>query len=414
MMNNSFFSFGFTYAARSLLRNRRRSFITISTVIFSVAVTIIAGRFADAIMDLWRDGAADTGSAHAQIHATGYWKNAEGVSEELSMPENGQVELDLRDDPFVLATAHRLKIEGMISANNKSIYFIGIGVNPAEEQRVSPRLFNPASDIGTFVSSPNGITIGRGLADAMNLKVGDEASLISQTVKDSVNGIDVVIDGIVNVPLPSFSKRAVYLNIKDAQRLLRLPNKFNELAIRVRDREDLPQWVAKKTPSVLQNNAELRGWWDIEPIIRDVEDIFHSVIGTVSLLLFVSAALSVLNMIFMLVAERTVEIGTLMAIGAIGRDVRTLVAIEAGLIGLIGGVLGALLGTFVVLLMNLSGVPFKNPFSSGLIEVYPVNNFTFTAVIMFGALIICIIAAIPPARKASRVEPVQAFRGQLT
>jgi len=63
--------------------------------------------------------------------------------------------------------------------------------------------------------------------------------------------------------------------------------------------------------------------------------------------------------------------------------------------------------------MGTLGVPFKNPFSSGTIDVFPTIDLGGTLLIATGAIIICIIAAILPARKASMVEPVQAFRGQI-
>lgn len=408
--------FSAQYGMRSLLRNPRRTLITVSAVALSVAVTIISTRFSAGVMELWRKGAADTGTGHAQIHAQGFKEQTDGVNEDLTLENGNPIERILQSDSQVVASAKRLRIEGMISGKGKSIYFVGIGVEPVNEVAVSPRLFSPVNDQGSFVQQDNrfGVTIGRGLSETLGLQIGDEATLISQTSAGSVNAVDVVVLGIVNVPLPSFSKRAVYLHIEHAQRLLRLPDRYNELAIRLNDWEGVRDWVEASLKKPEMKEVELQGWWDIVPIIRDVEEIFYTVIGVICALLFVSAALSVLNMIYMMIAERTIELGTLMALGALAADLKILVAVETFMIGVMGGLLGALAGNFGVLLMGAFGVPFKNPFSSGYIDIYPTVDVLWSLLITMIGLLICVLASLGPARKASRVEPVQAFRGQVT
>ena len=116
----------------------------------------------------------------------------------------------------------------------------------------------------------------------------------------------------------------------------------------------------------------------------------------------------------MLVAERTVEIGTLMALGAKPGDIKTLFTLEASIFGVIGGLLGALVGNAAVIAMDISGITFASPFGSGSFVMHPKISTAVTLVVFFGAIAICYISAIAPARKAASVEPVTAFRGQVT
>jgi putative ABC transport system permease protein len=138
------------------------------------------------------------------------------------------------------------------------------------------------------------------------------------------------------------------------------------------------------------------------------------VVFLITALLFLSTALSVLNIIFMLVAERTVEIGTLMAIGARPQDVKFLFSAEAALIGILGRVAGVLIGNVVVGIMDATGVPFKSPFGAGELVIRPQISFGVSAIVLGIAVGICYLSAIVPARKAALVEPVRAFRGQIT
>lgn len=413
--DQSYFGFALRYAFRNLWRNSRRTTLTISTVTFAVGVAIIANRYSTAIMKLWQDGASDTGSAHAQLHAEGYLQKQEGVQIDLTMEEGNAVEKAVRSDPAVEASVRRLELEGIVSTGEESIYFMGKGVEPAGELAVSPRLFTD-NDEGRFVndSDKSGIVIGKGLAESLHLKLGDEVTLITQTVQGSVNGVDARIAGIVDAAIPSFSKRSLFAHIELLQKLIRMPGRYTSLAVRLKRDQNIEDWVQSYVPRVQAAKGEIRGWWKIEPMIRNVGKIWDSVVIVISSLLFVSTAISVLNIIFMMVAERTIEIGTLMAIGAKPFDVKLLFSLEASLIGVFGGLAGAVFGNLVVFLMDVFGVPFKSPFGAGLLIVHPKMSAGITLLVFSVAVVICYVSALAPARKASAVEPVRAFRGQIT
>ena len=276
--------FAFTYAFRSLWRNPRRTLLTMLTVTFSVGVAIVANRYSSAILRLWQDGAADTGAAHAQVHAKGYWQKQEGVNEDLTMAQGNQIELKIRADERVDASVRRLRLEGMIAVGDETLYFVGIGVEPDNELLVSPRLFT-SNDVGDFVhdDKPDGISVGIGLAESLGLKIGDEVTLITQTLQGSVNGVDAKVVGIVDAGVPSFSKRSLYAHISLFQKLIRMPNRYTELGVRLDKNQNIERWVSEYNSVLNEKNspmsAEIRGWWEIEPIIKKVEKIWDCIIA---------------------------------------------------------------------------------------------------------------------------------------
>jgi putative ABC transport system permease protein len=415
MNHQAFLAFALRYCFRNLWRHRRRTILTIGTVLFSVAVATIANRYSRAIMKLWEDGAADTGTGHAQLHAQGYWQRQEGVQKSLTMAMDSALERQILADPDVAAAVRRIRVEGLVSTGDDSLYFVGIGVEPAGEMAVSPRLFG-SRDQGRFVEEPekHGLTVGKGLAESLKLKLGDGVTLITNTVDGSINGIDAKIVGIVDAGIPSFNKRAVYADVSLFQRLIRLPDRYTELAIRLKPGIGPAAWVKAREAQATAAGLELRGWWDVEPSIRRVGKIWDFIVLVITFLLFVSTTLSVSNIIYMMVAERTVEIGTLMAIGARPVDVKALFALEAALIGVIGGGLGALAGNGAVLLMDLIGVPFDSPFGADHLIVHPTVHLGVALTIFLCGILICQLSALAPSHKASQVEPVRAFRGQIT
>ena len=411
----SFYKFALSYAFRNMRRHGRRTSITIATVTFAVATGIVADRYASSVLTLWVKGATETGTAHAQLHAKGYWGKSEGLTEQLTLEEGSETERFLREHPLVETAVRRLEIEGMISTGEQSRYFVGKGVEPDREMAVSPGLFTK-NDEGLWPrdDDPTGITVGKGLAESMKLKLGDEVTLISSTLAGSVNGIDARVVGIVDAPIPSFSRRSIYTPLSLMQRLVRMPGRYTGMAFRVRELTQLEGWVGEVATHIDKTKYDLRGWWEIEPMIRRVGRIFDSVVVLIGGLLFLSAGLSVLSIIFMMVSERTVEIGTLMAIGARPRDVWLLFALESAALGLCGGLLGGALGTVTVALMGAFGLPFQNPFGAGALVLHPSVHWGVSAAFAVAAIFICVIASLGPAQRASRVDPVRAFRGQLT
>jgi putative ABC transport system permease protein len=272
-MQFSFIKFAFRYAFRNLWRNPRRTSLTIIVVGLSVTVSFIAQQFTTSILQLWEDETCDHGTGHAQIHAQDYWLNPDTIDFSKTINEPDAIMSILNNSQDVAASTPRLKIEGMISGPDKSVYFIGLGVEPTSELLVTPKTFSNQGDKGTFVLADDktSIAVGAGLAASLNLSLGDEVTLISQTAQGSVNGVDAVVTGIVDVPMPSISKRLLYMHIKHAQKLIRVGDRFTEIAVRLKDSHLLPTWAPKVAPQVAQHNAELQAWWDIQPVIRDVE-----------------------------------------------------------------------------------------------------------------------------------------------
>lgn len=416
MSQNSFLEFAIRYAGRNLLRNQRRTILTISTVALSVAVSNIGTRYSTAVLKIWQDGSINHGTAHAQIHAKGYFDRPDVISVERTISKNDDSQKTILADSDIESVTRRVVFEGIISAGPKTIYFLGRGIDPESERKVSPDVFQDGVDQGQFVSNllPNGIVIGKGLAETLGLKIGDDATLMVNTLNGTVNGVDVKVAGVVNPPLPGLSKRLVYAQVDFVQQSIKLEDRFSQMAIRLKPEAKPEAFVNRHQAAALAAGLDLRGWWQLDPMIKKVEKIWDSVVGVICFLLFISAGISVLNIIFMLVAERTVEIGTLMAIGAKPRDIKFLFASEAILIGSIGGIIGGIVANLALKIMDIVGVPFDSPFSSGVLLVHPKISMLVTGVIVLAGIVICYLSALAPARKAAAVEPVIAFRGQIT
>lgn len=130
--------------------------------------------------------------------------------------------------------------------------------------------------------------------------------------------------------------------------------------------------------------------------------IFNAIILGVALISLVVGGLSVINTMAMSVAERTREIGVKRAIGATRARIVREVVTEAGVIGLIGGVIGLALGALVVLVANAAGR------SSGTV-LFQLTGGTAGFAVGF-AVVLGMLAGLIPAMTAARMDPVEALR----
>jgi putative ABC transport system permease protein len=141
---------------------------------------------------------------------------------------------------------------------------------------------------------------------------------------------------------------------------------------------------------------------DFDQQVGSTTLIFNAIIIGVALISLVVGGLSVINTMAMSVTERTREIGIKRAIGGSrGRIIRELVA-EAGVIGIIGGVIGLALGAVVVTVANEVGR------SSGM-SLFDLTVGTALFAVAFST-ILGMVAGIVPAWNAARLDPVAALR----
>lgn len=149
--------------------------------------------------------------------------------------------------------------------------------------------------------------------------------------------------------------------------------------------------------------------------ILDRVDKIMSVISTyitaIALISLLIGGVGIANIMFATVTERTREIGTMMAVGAKRRDILQLFLYQAMVIGLLGGLAGCALGAsgswFVVDLLNRSIQNLGGAFSTGSMRLtYAPEWFIIASIV---GILIGIAAGVLPARKAAKMDPVQAL-----
>jgi len=144
--------------------------------------------------------------------------------------------------------------------------------------------------------------------------------------------------------------------------------------------------------------------------IRTVFLIIDSVLGLLGGISLLVASFGIANTMIMSILERTREIGIMKAIGAEDREVKMIFFFEAAVIGLTGGIVGALAAWGIDGVSNRLAYRFiLKPQGASFVDFFSLPPYLWLGAILF-ALVVSILAALYPAARAARIDPVRALR----
>jgi putative ABC transport system permease protein len=398
----------FKLALRNILRQRRRSVIALAAIGFGVISMMLAAGYIEWIFWANREEVAIKQYGHIEISKLGY--HQEGKSDPLAyiLPNSPQAIQTLERMPGVSAVAQRLDFNGLISHGESTLSFLGLGVDPVKD----PSMQNIIIQEGQALDAKDakGILMGTGLAANMGVKTGDTIVLLTNASGHGLSAVEGHVRGLAKITIKAYDDSLLYVPIATARELLHVQGGHLWIVM-LKQTEMTDNVVSRIKQEPLLNKFEIIPWDKLADFYHKTVELFSRQIGVVNLIIASIIVLSISNTMTMSVMERTVEIGTAMALGIRRSRILVLFMLEGGLLGAIGGGLGVLLGYLLATGISIIGIPM--PAGPGMAHGFIATIMVTPGIALhafFLAIITTLIASISPAWRASRLVIVDALR----
>lgn len=290
------------------------------------------------------------------------------------------------------------------------------------DPRVIRDLFNPPSiDITDAEGRPDttvlpALVVGRELAQSMGLTAGTPVSLLSPNVSSSPFGLmpkfkRFVVVGSYQSGLVEYESSLAYMSLREAQQFFGMGNSVSGVEVRVHNIFDSPkisQAILEKLGG-FSSGYYAQDWTETNKPLWDAIKLEKRAYFVVLLLIIVMASFSIISTLVMIVLEKRRDIAVMKTLGATTASVANIFRLQGAVIGILGTGLGLLLGYLGCIALQRFGFPLPEkvfPMATLPVRIEFINFFA----VGMAAFLICCFATVYPARRASKLDPIDVLR----
>jgi ABC-type lipoprotein release transport system permease subunit len=399
-------------AWRNIWRHKRRTVI----IVLAMSLTLALMMFYDGLLNGFTDAiygnAVKVLGGNIQIHAQGY--RAEANSDPLFPLADPQAVIKTAEaNPLTLAATQRIKTGGLVTSREGAFSVGIIGVEPERELKVNIIGQNVKDGRNLTSADLDNVLLGKGLADAMGVKVGDRITMVGRSQHEQMRQRTMTVVGIFDLGMADIEKQSVYISLGEAQTLYDVTGS-TEVAVFLQHIGQEGQ-IINGMKSTLPSGYEVESFEANYPDLASAINTKGGVMNVFSIIIIAIAGVGILNLLLMAVYERTREIGVLGAMGLKPNQISLLFILEGIMIGLVGIAAGIVFGLALNGYLMKVGLDFGNLGSAASYmalmqsRAYPTWGVEKLFMRASTIAIISALAALIPAFEAGRREPAEAL-----
>jgi ABC-type lipoprotein release transport system permease subunit len=376
-------------------------------LLLSFSISLVNGSYGHMIDMFTRDH-----TGHIQIHLDDFLHRPKLHK---SMNAGGEIEKVLDQQSGVISYTTRIHSPALVYGNNKSNTVSLVGIDPERERTTS--LLGEKVKQGQYLTSyPNedgyySAMIGFGIADALQLKPGDEIALISQGADGSIANDLYLVSALVGTNT-SWEKNRVFIPLNAAQEFLAMPGKVHEYAILLTD-SDVARSIASSIGNKLDNPELTVSPWQVveESFYKSMQADIRGNYVSLGVIIFI-VCIGVLNTVVMSVLERTREFGVLRAIGTNPWRITLLIMLETCTLALLSCLIAIVITIPLIAWFSMEGIVLDHSLDIGgiaydrLLGEFSVEAFLYPLLVIVAS---ALVISIPPGIRAARITPVAAL-----
>ncbi len=398
-------------AWRNLWRNRRRTIIAVSSIVFSVLLASWMRSMQEGSYDSMIENSVKFYSGYLQVQDTAFWDERTLENSFEATPELTEKINKITD---VTLVSNRIESFALAANKLKSKPAMVLGIEPEAEDRITN--ISKKIKVGNFLKKGDkGAILCEGLANYLKLGVGDTLIMISQGYHGiSASGL-FIVKGIMKHPIAEFNNNTIYLDIETARDFYSAYGLSTSMVIMTSDHYEVKH-IKREISKILPANNRVMTWVDMQP---ELEQLIESdrAGGIIMLgILYMIIAFGMFGVALMMVKERTREFGVIHALGMQKSKLSIVMFFETIFIGLIGCVTGVVISYIFCLYFYYNPIPLSDEMAKAY-EQYgmePYMYFSLKASLFYSQMIlvfiISIVISVFPVYNISRLKITEAMR----
>jgi ABC-type lipoprotein release transport system permease subunit len=400
-------------AWRNLWRNKRRTLLTICSVLFALFLALIMRSMQLGSYDKMVESSVKISTGYIQVHQKGYWAD-KGIDN--TFESSPVLEQKILDNPNVTQITPRLESFALLSSGKQTKGAAVIGTRPDQENEISGLKSRVVS--GDYLEdNDRAILIAEGLAQYLKVKVDDTVVLLGQGYHGVTAAGAFPVKGIIRFVQPDMNNMMTYIPLTLAQDLYATPGRLTSLSIMLADPAKM-----KKTRDELSlidpGNLEVMVWKEMmAELVNGIEG--DNISGLFMLgILYLVVGFGILGTILMTTMERRKEFGIMVAVGMRRYKLAIIIFFETLIITIIGIITGILASLPIILYFYHHPIPVTGEAASAMLEynMEPVMPFLLEPGYFIGqamvVIIISMLTLVYPFTVIGRFKIINAIKGR--
>ncbi len=401
-------------AARNLLRNRRRSTITVSAVAFGLMALIFLRGFVHGVQNQVTHNIARMLTGDIQIAPPS--KNILFATN-VAIDDAQRVRTVLGGTPAVKNYAERVYGSGVVASAANTIVTSVIGMIPEQELRIES--YRPIV-AGTALTSSDahGVVIGEAMRKILQVDVGEKVVVTVQDIHGELSGEAFTLVGTFETGNDMIDNTTTMILTQAAQRLMGIGDRVSRFVVMLAKgyspdiaASQLQERINESGPQLL----EVLTWKKVAPMFASLMQFQNVMTLVVTLIVLIVVAAGTLNTLLMSIIERTRELGLMLAIGTSPKHIILMVGLESLWLTGIGAVLGCVLGVIVTGVFGHTGIDLSAFIHTAVnfmvgSKVYPTVDWLYTGLFVVFIVAVNTLVSLYPAWRAGCLAPLASMR----
>lgn len=399
-------------AFRNLFRQKSRTAMTLTVIVFGVVGIILSGGFVQDIFVQLRDATIHSRLGHVQVYAEGYYELGRREPYRYMIKDPEYFSDQLRGWPAVSNVMQRVNFSGLLNNGATDLPIIGEGIEADKEAELGSFFFIIEGRQLTDRDA-NGVLLGEGVSRSLKKGPGEFVTLLVNTLDGALNTLELEVVGVFRTFSKEYDDRAIRIDLEAAKELLDT-EAVHSLVLFLNDTQATDDTARTLRAALDGYGYEVWTWLELDDFYSKTVELYKRQFGVLQIIILFIVLLSVMNSVGMTVNERTGEFGTLRALGKRADEVYGQVILENVLLGAAGAALGVLVGVLAAYGISQAGIPMPPP---------PNSNAGYTAYIRIVPDIVAkasiigfvatVLSAMVAARRPTRLPIVDALRANI-